>query len=184
MNIKKDFIIPIIVLSLICLFVSGALAIVNYYTNPVIKTAAKQREDNAMKEIIPQADEFIPLDINKIRLENDFPKTVTSIYETSNNAGYIFLVTTPGYGGDIIIICGITPEGKIIKTAVLEHNETQGLGTPIFDHPHAGQYWGINKTGIESIDVISGATITSNAYKNGIRDALTAFDILITREAR
>jgi len=184
MNIKKDFILPIVVLSLICLFVSGALAIVNYYTDPVIKSASKQRENDAMKEIIPHADEFILLDINNIRLEDNFPKTIASIYNTTNNAGYIFLVTTPGYGGEIKLICGITLDGKIIKTATLEHNETQGLGTPIFDQPHAGQYWGNDKAGIEEIDVISGATITSNAYKNGIRDALTAFEILKTKEAR
>ncbi|MCL2180172.1 MAG: FMN-binding protein [Treponema sp.] len=163
---------PILILSLICFFVTGILAFVNNLTYPVIESAAAERAANARKEIIPHADRFELLKINGL------PLNVTQVYRAEYDKGFIFMVTTFGYGGEIKMICGIDPNGNVIKSAVLAHNETQGLGTPIFELPHAGQYWGKDKNGIETIDAISGATITSNAYKNGIRYALAAFEIV------
>jgi len=172
MNLKNDFILPIIVLSLICLFVSAALAVVNNLTSPVIEAAASERAAAARKVIIPQADGF------ELLIINDLPRRVTEAYRATNNTGYIFMVTVIGYGGDIHLIVGVDPAGKVIRSAVLAHNETQGLGTPIFEQPHAGQYWGRDRNGIESVEAISGATITSVAYKNAVRDALIAFDVI------
>jgi electron transport complex protein RnfG len=141
-------------------------------TSPIIETAAAERAEAARRDIIPQADGFEQVHINGM------PKTITAVYRTTNNVGYIFLMSTRGYGGEIRIICGIDTDGNIIKSAVLAQTETKGLGTPVFDEPHAGQYWGKDKYGIEDIAAISGATITSVAYKNSIRDALAAFDIV------
>jgi electron transport complex protein RnfG len=170
---KNDYILPIIVLSFICLVVSGALAFVNSRTQPIIAEAARVRTERAKRDIIPQADDFELLEIDGL------PRRITGVYRATNNAGYIFMITTHGYAPeDIKLICGIDLDGRIIKTATLSQNETQGLGTPIFEQPHAGQYWGRDRDGIESISAITGATITSNAYKNGIRDAFTAFEIV------
>ena len=181
MSVKNDFIKPVIVLSLICLFISGALAIGNSITQPLIESAAAERAYAARKEIMPDADDFEPMDVYILRNERSLPRGITAIYRATNNVGYIFMITTPGYGGEIKLICGINMDGRIIRTATLSHTETQGLGTPIFEEPHAGQYWGRDRNGIESIAAISGATITSNAYKNGVRDALTAFEIVSGR---
>jgi len=176
---KKDFIVPIIVLAVICLFVSGALAIVNSITKPVISDANIERAYAAKKMIIPQAEEFIKLEIDNLRSEGKIPHSIREIFKTSNNTGFIFNISVRGYGhDDIKFLCGIDPDGKIIKTEVLAHSETQGLGTPIFEEPHAGKFWGKNLSGIEDIAAISGATITSDAFKNGISDALKAFEIV------
>ncbi|MDR0502764.1 MAG: FMN-binding protein [Treponema sp.] len=178
MSVKKDFILPVTVLSLICLVISGALAVVNNLTKPVIENAASQRAAAARQDIIPAAEGFELIEAEGL------PKRITEVYRTTNNVGYIFMITTHGYAPeDIKMICGIDPEGKVIKTATLSQNETQGLGTPIFEQPHAGQYWGRDRSGIEGVAAISGATITSNAYKNGIRDAFAAFEIVKTLRA-
>jgi electron transport complex protein RnfG len=138
----------------------------------VIEIAAAERAETARREILPQASGFELLHINGL------PRTVNEVYRTTNNVGYIFTVTTLGYGGDIKIMCGIDPAGRIIRTMTLAQTETKGLGTPVFEVPHAGQYWGKDKNGIEDIQAISGATITSDAYKRGIRDAFTAYEIV------
>jgi electron transport complex protein RnfG len=167
--VKKDYIMPILVLSVICLIVSGALAAGNNLTAPIIEQAAAERAEAARKEILPDADEFVPLHAE------GFPKSIDAAYGTSNGIGYIFMVTSVGYGGDIKMVVGISPEGRIIKTAVLSHTETQGLGTVIFDR--AREYEG--KDGrLEGIDAVSGSTITFNAYRNGVRDAFAAFEIV------
>jgi electron transport complex protein RnfG len=178
MSIKKDFVMPVIVLLFICLFVSGALAVINNITDPVIKAAAAMRAAAAKKEIIPQADDFEQLTIDNLRNEGKIPRTVTEVHRATNDTGFIFAITVIGYGGEIKLLCGVDPDGRVIRTAILAHTETQGLGTPIFEAPHAGQYWGRDKGGIEGIAAISGATITSVAFKNAIRDALTAFQFV------
>jgi len=170
-KLKKDFIQPILVLVLICLFISGLLAFGNNVTEPIIVSAATERAELARKEIIPDADEFINIETDGL------PKTVTEAYGTANGTGYVFMITSPGgYGGDIKLICGISQDGKIIGSTVLEHSETQGLGTVVFDNTAA--YVGTDKTLAASVDAISGATYTSKAFKNGIMDALEAYDIV------
>jgi len=170
---KKDFIMPILVLAVICIVVSGALAFVNNLTLPVISDAANERAINARRSIIPQAEGFELLTVEGL------PKRILEVYKATHNTGFIFTISTHGYSPeDIVMICGISPDGLVIKTAVLYQNETQGLGTPIFEEAHAGQYWGRDRNGIEGVAAISGATITSNALKNGIRDAFTAFEIV------
>ena len=167
---KKDFIMPVVVLALICLVMSGALAFVNNVTYPVITEAAAERAEQAMRQIIPQADGFLPLD------KNGLPASIKEAYGTSNNTGFIFIVTTSGYGGEMTIICGIDLSGKIIKTLTLAHSETKGISDPVFNMQP--EYTGKDAS-LSGIDAISGATITSNAYKNGILDAFSAYEILL-----
>lgn len=182
--INKEFLMPVLVLPLICFFVSGVLAIASSFTQPVIEKAAAERAEAARKNIIPNADGFELINAQALQsmaaLQSKaaLPKSVTEVYRTTNNSGFIFIVTTTGYGGEIKLICGIDADGKVIRSEVLSQTETKGLGTPIFEEPHAGQYWGRDRNGIEGISAVSGATITSNAYKNAIRDAFAAFEIV------
>jgi len=178
---KKDYFAPIIVLMVICLVVSGALAVSNSITEPIIAKAAAERADSARKSILPNATGFELLDIENFRSDGSISKRITDVYRSTNNVGYIFMITTSGYGGEIKLICGIDPSGKIINTTTLSQTETQGLGTPVFAEAHAGQYKGKDKNGAEGISAISGATISSNAFKNGILDALAAFEIVRAR---
>lgn len=173
---NKDFILPIVVLSLICFFVSGALAVVNTFTQPKIEKDAAMRARQEMEKIIPQADDFKELN----DIEN-LPRTITGIFRAENSAGnalgYLFMISSAGYGGDIKLICGIDNAGKIIKTQVLSHTETKGMTDPVFSDPHQSQYAGKDKN-LEGIIAVTGATVSSTAYKNGVRDALAAFEIV------
>ena len=166
---KKDFVFPVIVLALICLVMSGALAAVNYITYPVISEAAAERAEQAMRDIIPHADGFISLD------KEGLPSSIREAYGTTNDTGYVFIVTAPGYGGEITIICGIDPDGFIIKSLTLAHTETKGISDPVFNMQP--DYIG-KDVNLDDIDAISGATITSVAYKNAVLDAFSAFAAL------
>jgi len=177
---KKEYILPVVILLIICLVVSGALAFSNNLTKPVIAAAAAGRADAARKSIIPDADGFELLDMESLHNESQWPRRITEVYRTTNNTGFIFMITSSGYGGDIKLICGIDNNGKILNTTVLAQSETQGLGTKIFAEGHSGQYRGKDEDGIEGVEAVSGATITSNAFKNGIRDAFAAFEIVRT----
>ena len=162
---------PVIVLALICLVISGALAFTNSITEPVIASAAAERERAARYEIIPGADSFEIMDISGL------PSTVKEAYRSTNDVGYIILITASGYGGDMKVICGIDPDGKLIHSKALEQAETKGLGSRITDAPFIEQFEGRDSR-LEGVAAITGATISSQAYINAIADAFAAFEII------
>jgi len=167
---KKDFITPVLVLTLICLIIAGALALVNNVTYPIIRDAAAERAYTARKDIIPEANEFILIE------SEELPRAVAEAYITDNHTGYIFVINVYGYGGYIKIICGIDTDGRIIKSKVVAHTETQGMGTIVFDR--AVEYEGMDKNLEGSIDGIAGSTITFNAYRRAVLYAFEAFEIV------
>jgi len=169
--LKNDFIMPILALALICLFMSGALAAVNDVTRPIINKAADERADKARREIMPDAAEFVLVDTAAV---GELPARITGIYKTTNNIGYIFMISSNGYGGEVSIVCGIDNDGNIIETTVLSHTETKGISDAVFDR--VAIFAGKDKSLVEGIDAVSGATISSNAVKNGIIDAFAAFE--------
>ena len=175
MSMKKDYIAPILSLSLICLIISGALALTNNLTEPVVANAAKQRAENTMAEIIPEADGFQPLETDGL------PPTIKETYRAANGAGYIIIAAANGYGGEIKIIVGLTADGAVIQSRALEHSETKGLGSKIEDASYSSRFNGLEPGSPINADAITGATISSNAYAKAISDALEAF-MLLTEE--
>ena len=170
---KNDFVKLILVLTLICLIISGALAFTNSVTEPIITDAAKAREEAAWYEIIPEADGFTLIEANGL------PSTIREVYCSSNNVGYIFIVVSSGYGGDIRIICGIDNDGRMISCRALEHTETKGLGAKITEPQFENQFSGIDEK-MEGIVAITGATISSKAYISAIGDAFIAYGLIST----
>jgi electron transport complex protein RnfG len=168
---KKDFVMPIVILTAICLFISAALAITNYFTEPIIVKAAAERAEAARNEAIPEAEgfELIALD--------GAPATIKEVYKTTNDVGYIFMITTAGYGGEMKLICAIDNDGNIITCKVLAQSETKGLGSRITEEAFAGQFPGKNSA-LEGVSTLTGATISSKAYVNAVKDAFAAFELV------
>ena len=171
----KEIITPIAVLACICLVVTALLAYINLVTSPIIKEAEDKAAAEARAEVLSEADSFTPIDTENIP---NLPEEVTEIYKADNDTGYVFMMTVKGYGGDMKLICGIKSDGTIEKSKTLSHAETSGLGSKTADEPYRSQYTGINADTLDSVDTISGATISSNAYKKAIQSALDAYDIV------
>jgi electron transport complex protein RnfG len=168
---KKDFLFPIIALTAICLLISAALAVTNSFTEPVIAKAAAERAEAARAEVIPEADGFEPV------LADNLPASVTEAYRATNGAGYVFMITTAGYGGEIKLICGIGPDGKITETRVLSHSETKGLGSKIAEPEFAGQFPG-KGSDLSGVDAISGATISSKSVYPRCQRPFKAYELV------
>jgi len=168
---KKDFIAPILVLSIICLVVSGALSLMHDLTHPVIEAAASERAYIAMNEKIPHATGFEELDTEGL------PRTIREAYATENNVGYIFIVSVNGFSGEVRVICAIDPEGRLIRSGVLQHTETKGIGTIIEQDTFLNRFDGKDNR-LDGISAITGATISTNAFINAIRDAFEAFELV------
>ena len=172
---KKSFneiIKPVLVLVCICLVVTALLAYINSVTSPIIAKAEQEKTEQAMSEVLAEADGFNPLKIENL------PERVTEVYSAQNGSGYVFMLTTKGYGGDMKLICGMKADGTIEQCKTLSHAETSGLGSKTAEDPYRNQYCGKNADTLSEVDAITGATISSTAYKNAIEDAFKAYDMV------
>ena len=170
-SVKKDFVMPVVVLTVICIVISAALAVTNHLTADVIAQGAAERAEAARAEIIPEATGFELVEIEGL------PDTVTEVYKTSNDVGYVFMLSATGYGGKMSIICGIDNDGCIIAVKTLSHSETKGMGSKTADEPFRSQFVGKDSK-LEGVEAISGTTISSKAYLGAIADAFTAFNMV------
>ena len=169
----KDIIKPIIVLVTICLVVTTALACVNSVTAPIIKAAEEKAAALARSEVLKEATSFEKLDIA-------LPDGATDIFKGNDDSGYVIITKAKGYGGDIKIICGIRSDGSIEKVKTLSHSETSGIGSKAADNKSSYNQKYIGKTAdnYSDVDTISGATISSKAYKKAIGIAFNALKIV------
>ena len=174
-NTFKDIIKPILVLTCICLVVTGLLAYVNMVTSPIIEKAELDKSQQAMSEVLPEADSFTAVDINKL---SDIPEEVSEIHKADNGAGYVFILITKGYGGDMKIACGINSEGTVEACTTLSHSETSGLGSKTAEDPYKSQYTGKSADTLNEVEAITGATISSNAYMSAIENGFKAYEIV------
>jgi len=172
--LKRTYVMPLLVLTIICLVVSGALAYMNSITSPVISEAAKNRKLEVMRVKIPDALDFEEINLQYIE---GLPASIREIYRTTNGIGYIFVAARSGFSGDITVICAIDPEGNIISASTLSHTETKGIGTIIEEDRFLGLFTGKDDQ-LEGVDTIAGATISTKAYIQTIGDIMVAFHLV------
>lgn len=164
----------IVVLAVICLVTSGALAVVNHFTAPVIETAAQAREDESRRSVLPEAASFEPIESDAL------PETITAAYVGLDGAGesvgYVFTAKGRGFDGDITVMAAIEPGGTLLNVATIDvTSETKTLGGQTASESYTSQYIGQDAS-LAGVDAISGATITSEAYEGCILDCFAAFD--------
>ena len=140
MKEKKDIVKSIVVLFVICLVVSAALAVVNSFTAPVSAANATERENAARRAVIPDAADFKTVDLA-------LPDGVVSAYEGvdagGETLGYVFTVEGKGFDGTISVMCAIGTDGKILRVNTLDvSSETKTLGGKTANPEYTDQYTG------------------------------------------
>ena len=149
---------PIVVLCVICIVVTGALAATNRVTAPIFGVSDRT---------------LFPGGINVAN--------VSDVYRTTNDVGVVITSSAKGYGGDVVVMTAITPDGTIKQIKVTEQSETKGIGSNVVSTPSyweryegvsAGQALVLN----QDIDAYSGATISSKAVLSAVNSAIEAYN--------
>ncbi len=184
----KEIVKPIAVLAAICLVVTALLAYINSVTAPIIADADAKAEAKAVQEVLADGQDFETVykkgaDDNKLTAA--LPAEVTTVYKANNGAGYVFRLETKGYGGTISLMCGIKADGSIESTQTLTHSETSGIGSKVVDNEsgYRERYVGKTAADYDGVDAVTGATISSKAYKKAVKAAFEAFEAA-TKEAQ
>ncbi len=157
----------IIVLSVICLVISGLLAVVNEITAPVIKKAEDAKANGALAEVLPGATGFEELTLSDYSL----PSSVTGVYKA--DGGHVFKTSVTGYSSGLQIMVGVNGAGEVTGTKVLSSSETLGA-----ENTYGATTIGQTVATIDGLDTVAGATKTSTAFKQAVKDSLNAAIIL------
>lgn len=166
-----------IILGIICLTATFVLAITYQVTKPKIEEHLRKEEQEALKVILPDADSFKEKSVDGIEY--------FEAIKGNSLIGYCIRLTANGYNGFVRLIVGIDLNGIIKGVRVLEHQETPGLGAKISeikpgekDPWFLRQFIGKSAKTIEvkkDIDAITGATISSKAVTDTIRNTVNEF---------
>ena len=178
----------VLVLTSVAVIMGGILAFVNHLTEgPISEQKAKALADG-IKSVMG-VDEITVSNTDTVR-QNVAGKELTYvIYQTKdakgNDLGAAVESTTGGFGGDLKVLVGFDPEGKILGYTLLEHAETPGLGAKAdkwFQKGEKGDI--IGKSPIEpltvskdggQVDAITASTITSRAFLLAVNNAYNAY---------
>lgn len=95
--------------------------------------------------------------------------TDTANTESAEAVEKVGEATAAGYNGDIKV--KVTMEGETIKDIVVDHTETEGIGADAV--PTLVEDIKKNN-GTEGVDNVSGATVTSEALKTAVDEAIKA----------
>lgn len=98
---------------------------------------------------------------------------IISVHRADN--GYVIETCVYGYADDIIMMVGISGDGRVTGLTVRQMAETYGLGSSaLTDHEFLAQF--LNTDGSaevgENVDAISGATVTSKAIARSVNSAV------------
>ena len=152
---------PIVVLCVICIVITGALAATNAATAPVIAEATAAAQNAARNELLPEAEGAFTK-VDGVKVDN-----VDDVYAADNGAGF-------------------TPDDTIKQIKVTEQGETRGIGSKVAGTP---SYWEryqgqpaadslkITKDG-GTIDGENSATISSRALARAVSSAIEAYNAI------
>lgn len=177
------------VLTAICIGAAVALALVYSATKEPIAEQKLQKLLRSLRSVLPPFDNEIDRDTKELDLGvdargNPVKKTLYFAKQEGKPVGTAFQMTAPdGYSGDIVILMGVDPEGKITGIEIVSHKETPGLGDKIVKESWRNQFKGksltigrldVKKDGGE-IDQFSGATISPRAVVKAVKEGLKLY---------
>ena len=165
----KKHIVSVVTLVAIVGVMALLLAVTNTLTAPIIEKNSAAAANAALLEVMPEGEGFEAVDLSTYEL----PTTVTEAHKETSGKGYVVKLTTKGYGSDFVIMCGVNAEGVVTGAVCLSSNETLGK-----EKEYGANFTGKDADAVEATDTITGATMTTAAYKGAVQDALNTAIIL------
>ena len=187
-KLESSLLNMVLVLTGVAVVMGGILAYVNHLTEGPIAQQKEKALADGIKSVMGVND--ITVSKTDTVRKNVGGKDLTFIlYQTQDaqkkDLGAAVESTTGGFGGNLKVLVGFDPDGKILGYTLLEHAETPGLGAKAdkwFQKGEKGDIIGkdpkepltVSKDGGQ-VDAITASTITSRAFLLAVNNAYNAY---------
>ena len=184
----------VLVLTGVAVVMGGILAFVNHLTEGPIAQQKEKALSDGIKAVM-SSDNIQVAQTDTVCQNDNKGKEMTFIIYQVNDAqgqelGAAVESTSMGFGGDLKVLVGFAPDGKILGYTLLEHAETPGLGAKAdkwFQKGEKGDIIGktpaepltVSKDGGQ-VDAITASTITSRAFLLAVNNAYNAYKVTPT----
>lgn len=161
---------------------------------PVVEETEEEKQARFLSELFVDADEFTPVEqsvLDGIMESNRFVKEIFEAKAGGEVVGYIFNTISGGYGGDLPVMTGINMDGTIVGIRIGSNSETPGLGSqveePAFTDSFVGKSTDSKIVAVgapaanNEVQLISGATVSTDGVLYGVNGAREAFVTLISQ---
>ena len=187
MAVKSSFKNMVLCLFVICMVCSALLAGVYALTKETIAVGDAQRNESAIKEVLPSTAAVIE-DESTIQV-NGTTYTYNRAFDAEGNTvGCAVNVAPSGFGGPIKMKVGFNADGLVWNVKVLSHAETPGLGAKCTEPAFSEQFHELDPSDEKNLKVkkdggnlnaITASTITSRAYAEGVSQAVEVFKAIV-----
>ncbi|MBQ8468123.1 MAG: RnfABCDGE type electron transport complex subunit G [Prevotella sp.] len=188
-KLESSLLNMVLVLTGVAVVMGGILAYVNHLTEGPIAQQKEKALADGIKTVMV-CDNLVVAKTDEVK-QNDAKgkELVYTIYQVKDaqgqDLGAAVESTTMGFGGDLKVLVGFDPEGKVLGYTLLEHAETPGLGAKAdkwFQKGQKGDIIGkspaepltVSKDGGQ-VDAITASTITSRAFLLAVNNAYNAY---------
>ena len=189
-KLESSLLNMVLVLTLVAVIMGGILAFVNHLTEgPINKQKEKALADGIKTVMV--CNDLVVAKTDEVKQNVDGKELTFVVYQTKDaqgkDLGAAVESITMGFGGNLKVLVGFNPEGKILGYTLLEHSETPGLGAKAdqwFQKGHKGDIIGkdpkepltVSKDGGQ-VDAITASTITSRAFLKAVNQAYNAYKV-------
>ena len=179
----------VLALTGVAVIMGGILAYVNHLTEGPINAQKAKALADGIKTVMC-VDNLTVNKTDTVQTKGPKGKDVTFIiYQTQDaqgkDLGAAVETIANGFGGELKLLVGFAPDGKILGYTLLEHAETPGLGAKAdkwFQKGEKGDIIGkspaeplaVSKDGGQ-VDAITASTITSRAFLFAVNSAYNAY---------
>lgn len=172
------------ILLIITVVSAGILAVSNNLTKDQIAQLAIENSLAALEAIFEDGYEFKAMDTSmqdEIIEENPEIVEIFEAYTGEELAGYAIKTVTGGYDGNLIVFTGISVEDdEILGMRLLEHTETPTLGGKAEEPDFYEKFSGKSTDEEVEVEVISGATVTSEGVVKGVNVARDLYNNVLS----
>ena len=160
---KKTFLMPLLAQVLAAAVLLG----LTFGLKGVASANAQKEHLYMMQTILPGSENFT------VEPYTGEDANIRSVHK--GETGFVIETATQGYADEIVMLIGVSNDGKVKGLVVREIHETHGLGNKaLTDWKYLSQY--LNTQGDaqigEGVDAITGATVTSKAITRCINSAV------------
>ena len=174
----KEIVRLVVVLGCICLAAGLALGAVYSVTKkPIELQVLKNVQGPAVNAVLsgfdndPITDSF-KLPAGKDKKGRDVFQNIFPAKEGGQLKALALAGAGKGFGGNIEVMVGLDPDGKLTGIAVMRHAETPGIGSRVTEPAFTDQFKGKTVDDPTSVDAVSGATFSTKGVFAAVQQAV------------